>query len=426
MKHDTPFSRAWKWTIQGALFWWVLGLNLGFYHLSAGVIFFRKIFEKTRQNQGVYLPATLFPLIGIFCAYSASVLMHYENADSARLVAAFYNLSFWVMGMFLVVGLANIFSAKSAGQVAEAFQWPAWISGFLSLAMFILWLKGSQELEIRTPFYWVRDILGSTALVENSVLIKPLMKDWFASSFRPRFNVFSPYATASGGLIVIFLMMILTDAEIKIKSLNPGTLLLFAANFCALFMTLSRTALGAWGVALAFLYLLQKKHSFFWIFIVLLILLALAPVLERFFEVLVGLREGSNTTRMEIYRVSLQQLEGVEWIFGLGLKPRSTFLDYPLGSHSTYISLIYKSGLLGFFSFLWFQASLFLRWYKLKEKAGRDRETFALWKGLGLVFISMSLWMITEDIDAPQFLAFIYFSLVGIFEGFRRSLIYES
>ena len=150
------------------------------------------------------------------------------------------------------------------------------------------------------------------------------------------------------------------------------------------------------------------------------------PWLVMLLQFVMELREGSTVGRASLYTYSLGQLKGVDWVLGVGLRPREESLEFPVGSHSTYLSFIFKTGMAGFMTLIAFQLSLFSRWYKLRSLVQKDRTALILWRGFGIIFMTMAFWMFSEDIDAPQFLAFLYFSYIGIFEGFRRGLKYEA
>jgi O-antigen ligase len=103
----------------------------------------------------------------------------------------------------------------------------------------------------------------------------------------------------------------------------------------------------------------------------------------------------------------------------MGAKPRENFLSIPVGSHSTYISVLYRVGIMGLLAFIAFQISCIFAWLRIRiNLIGRDQHR--LWSILGVALIAMSIWMIGEDIDAPQLVAFLYFILVGIIFAFGK------
>ena len=420
---DNPFMKIWKGTVLGAFFWWLLGLNLFFYHLVAGLLFLGILFVAAKNPKGLFLPSSFFFLLLLSAIYAFSILIHASASDFSRVLAAFYNLSFWLMGLMLVVILANTFTFSQIPSLLKVFYSVAWFSGLLALAVMGIWFSGTRSFIFPTPLYGLTNWLGHTTLVETTLMVRLLLVDWFASFTRPRFNLFSPYPTAAGGILMILLTMLLVRFFIDKKINKPLFIFLFLSNLLGLVMTLSRISLLALALSLAWVFFIQRKHFPLWIFLSLGVLVLALPALEKFTQYFLELREGSTLTRWDLYQYSLDQLEGVDWILGLGVKPRGQAFEFPLGSHSTYLSLLFKTGVTGLVTLGTFHASLFFRWYRLKSLLREDRQMFYLWQGLGMIFFAMAIWMLTEDIDAPQLLAFLYFSFVGIFEGLRRNLL---
>lgn len=415
-------QKVWRWGALGAPLWWILGLNLAIYHAFAVLLFLFYLYAEGREREGFRFSGSALFLSLVSVTYFFTIVIHAVAGPSSRVVAAFYNLSFWIMGVMLSLVMAYIFTPASISFFMRVFSVLAWMTGLLALAMFLVSLTGVRELVFPTPLYGLSSLVGKRTLAENSLLIKPLFWDWFASLSRPRFNVFSPYPNAASGVIMILLMMILTRAAIEKRLFSIPFLLLFGMNMLALIMTLSRIAILALLFSLVIVFLLEKRKSYLWIVLVTIGLLATAPWLVKTMDYFLDLRPGSIEGRLELYRYSLEQLEGVDWLLGIGLKARNESV-YPLASHSTYLSLLCKSGLVGTTLFILFQVLLILRWFRLKPLAVRQRQTFLFWRGLGWVFLGMAVWMTAEDIDAPQLLAFVYFSLVGTFEGFRKRLV---
>jgi len=207
------------------------------------------------------------------------------------------------------------------------------------------------------------------------------------------------------------------------KMTHPPFLFLFGGCFIGFLMTLSRISLAGFFLGLVVVLLVEKKHFPIWIVGILVVSALCFPLIESFSEWIMGLREGSTSVRFSLYRYSLEQLHDTDWILGLGVKPRENIFAIPLGSHSTYISMIFKTGVFGVTGVLLLQASLLLRWVRLRAHVIRHRHLFLFWRALGMVMIAMAVWMATEDIDAPQFLAFLYFSMIGCFEGLRRECL---
>lgn len=413
----------WKWGVLAAPLWWVLGLNLLIYQSIAVFLFFRMAAWYQHEDRGVYLPAPCLFIFSLILIYFFSIVIHASSFPAARVAASFYNLTYWIMGFLIMVVLANAFRIQKISFILGAFNSLAWMMGILGAAMFWAAWAGGHTIMIPTPLSGLSHAFENVDLLPQSVNVHLLIEDWFASVFRLRFNVFSPYPTATGGLLMMALMMIATWAALTQKSKNPFFISLFALNFLALLMTLSRMSILVGLLSVSVVFLLQKKKALPWIVLLILVVVFASPWILKATDVIWGLRQDSSETRFALYRYSLQQLQGVDWILGLGIKNRGETFIFPIGSHSTYVSLCVKTGILGLSTFILFQTTLFLRWFHLRDFAMQEAGAFYLWRGLGWVFIAMMIWTMTEDIDAPQLVAFLYFSLVGIFEGMRRELL---
>ena len=408
--------------IWAAPVWWLLGLNLLIYHVAAAVLLIAMVASWNRENRPIFLDFPIFLILFFVFVYGFSLAVNAEDSPPSRVLASAYNLSYWVMGLCLIALLSNLFSREAIPDFLNALPPVGWVISLLFLVMLFLGAQGHIDFAVRTPLYGLKDILGNTPLVEQSVSAILLVFDWFYEVSRPRFNALSPYATATAALIMMIMIMTLTKAEYD-KEKKPSFLILIALSFGAMFFTFSRTTLIAFIFGGAAVSILKRKEPFLWLLFFFVLFILSYPLFERATSWILGFRQGSTLARFELYRASLEQLKDTRWIFGLGVKPLVDDLNYPLGSHSTYVSLLFRTGILGASTILFFQIGLLWRWYRLKPYAQEQRETFILWSGLGWVFISMGFWLLTEDLDAPQFLAFMYFSFVGIFEGFRRELL---
>ena len=412
----------WKWTVLGAPLWWVLGLNLMIYQIAAVFLFARLIFFFQREDRGLYLPSSCFVILFLMLIYFFSILIHAQAFPAGRVLASAYNLSYWMMGCFVIVVFANTFSTRQNRFLLKTFRSLGWIMGFLGIAAFFAAAYGRHAVIVPTPLDGLSRYFENADLLSQTLKVQLLIEDWFASVFRLRFNVFSPYPTATGGLLMITLMMTATFAAVEKKLKSPFFIVLFTLNFSALLMTLSRMSVAVFILSIAVVFLLGKRKAFLWVVFLSCVIVLAGPWLLRTTDLIWKLRQDSSETRFALYQYSLQQLQGIDWVLGLGIKNRGEVFMYPIGSHSTYVSLCVKTGILGLAAFILFQGSLLLRWFRLRPLVREERDLFFLWRGLGWVFIAMMFWTMTEDIDAPQLVAFLYFSLVGIFEGMRREL----
>jgi len=413
----------WKWALLGAPLWWVLGLNLFFYHLMAVICVMWMVREMEKQNRDIWIAPSSFFLFFIFLISLFSILIHGYTSGTQRMLAAGYNATFWLMGFLLVTVFSNSFSQKDVPPFLAIFSRFSLMSAALTIAVFLLVATGIRTLIFETPLYGLTEYLGGAELIKDSTMVRVLQPNWFISAMHPRFNLYSPYPTAAGAVFLITLFMLLTWARSAHRTRSIYFIVLFSANLFALTMTLARASILIFFLSLTMVYILQGRRSGFKIFFSIILLVFVFPWIEKGFEFVLSLRGGSTITRLNVYFHSLQQLEGIDWMMGLGIKPREHAFHIPLGSHSTYLSLLLRTGVIGFLSFFSFQLLLLARWFQLKDTVLQNRQNFLFWQGLGCVFIGVGLWMVVDDLDAPQLLAFVYFSCVGIFEGFRREVL---
>ncbi len=418
------YLKFWRWVVLGAPAWWFLGVNLGIYHLAALLLLIGMMQSSLAGNLPVFLSSSSKFLFAYVVIYAFSLTANAPTAgDSMRVIASAYNLSYWIMGLFLVTVMSNVFSLADTKVVFKTFFDMSLVIGLLTVVILILMLAGFQTLMVYTPFYDLTKLLGHTTLVENSLVVKMLYWEWFASTLFPRFNLFSPYAVATAEVLVFILVMSICHAQLQKKLRSPLFLFISLCVFFAMLMTLSRMPVIAFIAGGLVVFLIGKRQSFIWILLFSIFLFSIYPWIDQSINFILNLRQGSNLGRLELYRYSLSRLEGIEWIIGRGIKNREE-LNFvgPLGSHSTYLSVLFRTGLVGLATFVSFQIYLFWTWYGLKSAAAKSPEHFFLWRALGWIFIAISMCMVTDEIDVPQLVAFLYFSLVGIFEGFRRSI----
>lgn len=123
---------------------------------------------------------------------------------------------------------------------------------------------------------------------------------------------------------------------------------------------------------------------------------------------LLSMREGSNSTRMIIYRESFEHFSNKP-ILGCGIKEISS-VELPLGSHSTYIGLLYKTGIIGTLVICTAFAG------KIKEyiKAIIRIKRLNMYKVLSLFLAMIFVFALLEDLDGVDWLICLFYSLIGI------------
>ena len=120
-------------------------------------------------------------------------------------------------------------------------------------------------------------------------------------------------------------------------------------------------------------------------------------------------RSGSNNTRFSLYQYSVQKMLDKSPLFGCGIKETiPQFGEHiPLGSHSTYLGVLYKTGIVGFVIFL--LAIFFI------VKSIIENNHFDMYI---TVFISIFILFLTfEDVDGADWLLALVLSVAGCLSG---------
>lgn len=403
--------------------WWVLGINLLVYHFAALALFLFLVIEASYDNKRIQVPLVAWMLLAISAIYSFSIVFNSGSHTLMRIIAALNNVTYWIMGAMLIVMIAIRFRSRHIAGLLRVFP----ILGTFNVAIALLALaiasRGVESLSVPSPLYGITNVLGRTALVDYSVQIRLITTDYFSGRTVPRFNLYAPYPTAAGAFFMISLPMLVAWGVYAKRLKSPVFWLLLGGHLLGLGMTLARMAIAGLAMSAVLVYILSKRNLIGWVLVSVVTLIVALPVLIQAGSDVIVAREGSSLSRFALYRDSIDRLEGSDWIVGRGIRTYSETHRMPYGSHSTFVSLLYRTGVVGLSIFVLLQIVLLARWYGLKKISRADPQHFLIWRVLGVVFLSMSLWMLTEDIDVPQLLAFMYFAAIGVLEGLRKELL---
>ena len=147
----------------------------------------------------------------------------------------------------------------------------------------------------------------------------------------------------------------------------------------------------------------------------LLVLLAIGCVFILFHNEIVsgakGLidsRQGSTDTRQSLYEYSLRRVMDESPVFGCGIKDVVVQFGpaVPVGSHSTYIGILYRTGIVGFLIFM-SALLLLIKRIVLSEPKGEMRVYRLIFV---LLFCS---FFVTEDIDGADWLLVSALAVAG-------------
>ena len=119
------------------------------------------------------------------------------------------------------------------------------------------------------------------------------------------------------------------------------------------------------------------------------------------------MREGSNNMRTIIYTQSLSTMWKQSPLIGIGIK--DMLGEYPLGSHSTYIGVFYKAGILGG---LVYMIAILCKVGQTLLSKDRSRHIMTL----KICILCTMLMMVFEDIDGSNWSICIFYILLALLQ----------
>ncbi|WNF22664.1 O-antigen ligase family protein [Mesobacillus jeotgali] len=402
--------------------WSLLGIKVFIFHAFAFYFLARTLFLSKGKSE-LRISWSIIMLFFFIATYGVSLMINSINEPIQRVVGSFYNFSFWLMGFFIILAVYNSnLEVSYFRKLSKSIRNFGLFSGYLGLFLIILWYA------IDLKVYYINSLFGQFFLanapniIKSSSLINLIRTDYMLGSTFPRLSLFNLYPTALGITTSFILSFTYYYHKTnKRKRLSIKMIFEYVIISIPLVFSLSRTVIITTLICLFFFYFLfSKKNKKFLLKIVLLCMVLLVPVIlfskfENLLNQIIQSREGSSDLRGYVYEKALSYFYQNP-IIGTGVKFEEPGIPIPIGSHSTFIGVLMKTGSLGFFTLFAFLSITLFIWYK-KIHIFKN-ENLIIWKVVGFNFISFTLWMVTEDIDAPQIVAFLYF--------FNISLIYSN
>lgn len=356
--------------------------------ISLLIILYLFLKKKINLNDKIVLTTILIGLIS-FIATLFSIIR--DSYDFSRILAAINTSLSWIIaGIAYGIFQGNFSNKRKLSKIASI---NLLIIIMISLLSIILNRVGINF-----------SLLGSTLNTD----------DWINGVKQNRLLAFFEYSSLITSFILINLGLYFLSPT-KNKLFN---IFLLIMSFIPILLSLSRICIVAYIVFLFFyiFYKIKKTNygnlillsAFFLTFFAVIIF---SNQLIKYIYDIVFLREGSNNTRMTIYALSFSEVLNKNFLFGIGIK--SLHNGIPLGSHSTYIGMLYKSGILGCLIFL-------ILLYAIIKMIFKSNVSFEV-KG---VFISFLFIFLFEDIDGTNWLIFYVFFLLSQM-SLRRINTYE-
>lgn len=402
--------------------WWILGIRFFIFHLTALIVAVKLFQRKRRNKQKIIFPLELYFLLAFIFIYILSLIINSPKIPLTRLLASLNNLSFWVMGFLLIFTLINSLSKENMEKLLKTFRSFALITSGFVLPFFTYALITNQYisipslLKILLPKKFLHYIYIKAPLLHVNLSLTIIGRSRLFNIGRiQRPKGFNLWATTLSGTLCLLIAM--TLAYYLYKKRKKRLIPILILEVSTLLSTLSRNFL--WLIlALIFVFLVPSlKKSFVFktlpAFILILVIFSLLFPPAEVIDTFIGVRKGSTQWRFRLYGMTFNQALHKP-ILGYGHKPHPQKYPDPIGSHSTYMGVLYKTGFLGLLVFLLFWISVLRKWWIQKIPLNKNKFLYPLWFFSGVAFIYGLLWMVGEDLDVPPILAFLYFIIVGL------------
>lgn len=377
---------------------WLINFLPKIIQLAFFVLYFilmTKYFGVKKNNSFFLFLQFIFLIIFAFsCLYNSIIGEH----ELKRIIAAFNTLiiNFIAVGTYAVFSNTDILNKKNISK-----------SCLFNLIIMII-LNVIYLIQRRIKNY---SFLGHTLFFD----------DWINGAYATRFFGFLDYANMV--LFAVLLFYPLALRELK----NTVMKLIFTLGlFVIIYTTNSRTGLVLFGIILISylifgtktkMYCFVRRNKKTLIFLLVSMLVFVLPIIVRPVAIKINklftMREGSNSMRMFIYKISLVRMMDENPIFGIGVKDLLENYGYPYGSHSTYIGVFYKAGILGGMVYLLSIINMSIKTIKFKTN-----------DYMQLVFkisiICLLMLMCLEDVDGTNWAIVLTYILLSQIERNRN------
>ena len=405
--------------------WWVLGAGFVVFHAAA---FLAAVAAPRSLRPRDSFQYVLLALIALLCI-SMMAAAASGAADLSRVVAALNNASILLNGYIIYSFLGHAFRARpqALDEMVAAMGKVGLIAVVIGIpCVYLLFFMGVNTLTFGTLFgVFVPPQENLLGFYQRLILIDV---DWFAESSVPRLTILSTNATSSAALIAFSGYFFLALLKRNRRLLSAGFIV---ALVCVMAATLTRGAiLGLLaGIAIYAVLSLRRNRKLIVGFSVLVTAFALtfaAPV----FEAINSAREASSSTRFAVYEMSWDVTMKDGPLIGLGVKPRTDQLAIPIGSHSAFLSILVRGGLLGaamsvvlflMLPILWFFKAL-LR--SLNKPRATDQRGYAI--PVIAAVPSFLVYCILQDIDAYAPLSAFLFAYLAVLSFVAKGSYFES
>lgn len=414
--------------------WWILGIKFFIFHFIALFVLIKLLVEKKRQSEKIRFSTEISILLAFVSLYFFSLLINFKNIPIWRLFASLNNLSLWVMGLLIIFIMYNSITKKDVPPLLRTFRNFGIISSIFAISTLILSIILHKFLRVKTLLFMLLPEQYTEAIRNNALILKSSLHPsiivptgFFKIKRIPRPEGFNVYATALAGTMLLLIAMTLAYYKIKNKKRKTGFVVVLILEFLTLFISMSRNPILGIFLALFIVYVITNIRESLSLKILSLALIIIIAFLiffphNKVTNTFIGIRKISTLWRFDLYKTTFLEATKKPF-FGYGFKPRrmeDSPVPLPVASHSMYFGILYKTGFLGLIAFFLFWISVLRRWAVQMNPLREDRVLKYVWFYSGVALIGGLLWMVTEDLDAPPIVAFLYFIIIGLIVSLNR------
>ena len=338
-------------------------------------------------------------IFGLFCQILAVVLqIVLGNADFSRVLATINTISMWFLALSFYKYFVSINFTKEKIDL---------ITKYIIINLFILFV-----IYLFSLVYKRNDLI----ILGHRLPLRHL--DYIDGKSSYRFSGFLETQLAVPHLYILSIpILLISNCNKKIRIAKYVAVIL---GLICVVNSHSRIGLVAGIISVSAIFFYEyiikkmkgKAESLIYLFVFLSVLVVLFFYYDKLYSVIDNLlngRKGSNNARFTIYEMSLNKMFSENPIIGIGIKYMITRFSYPLpyGSHSTYIGILYKTGIVGaaFFTcgFISVIKNIHVKW----------KDTSKHFSILCCI-LSYFIFLVFADIDGINWVLILAFSTLGL------------
>lgn len=407
-------------------FFWLLGIKFVFFQLLAGILFIFSIKNINLRNKLLNY-SVVFILIYLI-SNGIAIISNPMNFEITDFVGAIYSCTYWVSGILLLLSIVN----SKDKNIDIIFKGIAILS-IIQILIFVLsavkWnLESGDTSSMAIIYNYLPNTLQNNNFLKDVMSINIATTDYVSTGMIYRFNGFYSYpvAAALGSVyLLVYTYLYEVDYEGKIKSIfiKIFKLIIISMLFLCVYYCRSRIVfilipISIFTTLIAYYINKNNKKYIVGIIIAAILIIVLIILNTDIVEKILSLRAGSSSDRLISYKYALQTFKGNP-IFGVGDKFKAEGIFILIGSHSTLIGALVRSGIVGLIGVIGFLVTISIKIFKNKKYI---HSVFSkkLWLSTTFLFFATTIWMITEEIDWPQIVAFLFFLNVSIIFKFEK------